>query len=654
VALTHLNVTSRPLEGGRSFGTVGAYEELRGEAQFAVDPHHPLNTVITDLDLAPRDAAGRVPFSADVRILRPVDSARGNRGLFFDVVNRGTSIFVRMTEPGPLGPTTTMTQGWLLQRGYTVVSCGWQHDVPRGGARFGLTAPRALLAGDQVRGVVTTTKQLDAPADVLEAFEAGSTETAYAAADLSDPSATLSVRDAPHGVPSVVPRAHWRFLDSRHIACDGGFEPGKIYEVAYTAVGAPITGIGFLALRDLAAHLKFASPEQHAFAVAMGASQTGRMLRQLVALGCCEDEQGRLAIDGILAIAGGARVTEANYRFGQPSAQGPMPAVFPYTDAVQREPATGQVDGLLRRPLERGRVPRILYLNTSSEYWSGSAIVHVSAGLSHVTADVASDVEVPDNVRIHHLSGTQHAPAAVAIGQSEVPNRAVYAPNIVDYKPFVRAAIDNLCAWITHGTEPPPSTYPRFDNETLMRDGLLPAVDSDGNELAGLRHPDVSVPLATYTGWNPRGPGTGGERLLARVTGATIPLARTRAERLASGDQRPSVEERYSSRAAFVGLTRDAAEALVGAGYLLAEDVEEIVSVAAERWDALERLTDLGPLPPAAAPEHGAADGRPRLPYLDTSPGTRPTSGPFLIVAPHQLNNPLLQRQPAGTMAPEL
>ena len=145
MGVVRLEVTAKPLLGGREFGTVGPYEELTGEAFFAVDPLHPLNRGVTDLELAPRGADGCVAFSADLRILRPVDSSRGNRGIFLDVVNRGSSIFVRMTEPGPMGPATQLSAGWLLHRGYTVVSCGWQHDVPRGGGRFGLTAPSAFV-----------------------------------------------------------------------------------------------------------------------------------------------------------------------------------------------------------------------------------------------------------------------------------------------------------------------------------------------------------------------------------------------------------------------------------------------------------------------------------------------------------------------------
>src|SRR5690242_19745995 len=143
MSVVRLDLGERPFAGGRAFGEAGPYTELSGEVEFAVDPRHPLNQVITDLALAPTSSDGKVHFSADARILRP---ANGNRGLFLDVPNRGSSIFARMLERGPMGPTTGVTDGWLLRRGFTVVTCGWQHDVPRGSA-FGLTAAKTPAFG---------------------------------------------------------------------------------------------------------------------------------------------------------------------------------------------------------------------------------------------------------------------------------------------------------------------------------------------------------------------------------------------------------------------------------------------------------------------------------------------------------------------------
>src|SRR5262245_45262885 len=131
MALISLDLAATEFAGGRHFGSVGAYEQLRGRALFALDPGHPVNRAVADIELAPRDHDGRVRFSADVRILRPVDASRSNGSLLLDVVNRGSPIVMRSTDTGPAGrgAAEETTDGWPLQQGYTLVCCGWQHDV---------------------------------------------------------------------------------------------------------------------------------------------------------------------------------------------------------------------------------------------------------------------------------------------------------------------------------------------------------------------------------------------------------------------------------------------------------------------------------------------------------------------------------------------
>jgi hypothetical protein len=577
VALIRLDVERRPLLGGVAFGEVGAYEELRGEAEFAVDPTHPLNAPIVDLDLAPRDADGRVHFSADIRILRPVDARRGNGGIYLDVVNRGTSIFPRMLEPGPMGPTTGISEGFLMRRGFTVVSCGWQHDVPRGGERFGLTAPEALVSdtGGPIEGDVTVSFQPDAATDTLS-LDA----TTYRPLDPA--SATLTERDGPSDASRVVPRAEWFFTDElRGVEYAGTFAPGRIYDLTFRTAGAPVTGVGFLALRDVLAYLR--KTEAARFAIALGASQSGRLLRQMVYLGMCEGEDGGLVLDGVLAVAAGARMTEANWRYGQPGAQGPTSAVFPHTDLSQTDAQSGRIDGLQRRAETRNLVPRVIHLNTSSEYCSSAAIEHLSAALSHLTVDGTRDVAVPDNVRIYLCASTQHAPSALPLAQYE-PTLGSHWPNTIDYKPFVRACVDNLTAWVTRDEPAPPSAYPRLDDGTLDAEGLRSAVDADGNELAGLRHPDVVVPLATYTGFNPRRPEAGGPERVLRATGSTLPLSPS------------AIAERYPSREAFLTQVRAAAEGLAQQRYLLQKDVDSVVAASAQRWDEFVALPTESPI----------------------------------------------------------
>jgi len=460
MTVVRLELSDRPLLGGQSFGEVGPYIESIGEAEFAVDPSHALNQVITDLDLAPTAADGKVHFTADIRVLRPANEGYGNRGLFVDVPNRGNSVFMRMLEPGPMGPGTGVSDGWLLRRGFTVVTCGWQHDVPRRSA-FGLSAPQT------------------------------------------------------------------------------------------PAFGA-VTGAGFLALRDLVSHLKRSNGLD--FAIALGASQSGRFLRHMLYLGACEDEDAALALDGLLPVAAGARMTEANLRFGEPSSNGPKSSEFPYTDAE-----------ILQRAIQRGKVPKVLHLNTSSEYWSSAALQHVSAALCHVTPDQMHDLPLPPNVRMYLCASTQHAPWPL---EAPSDDRGVYPPNTIDYKPFVRAAVDNLAVWVHEGIAPPADAYPRFADGTLT-EHLRPAVDSDGNELGGIRYPDVSVPLATYTGWNPS---AGDHAALVRALGSTIAFPPAK------------IAERYPTREMFLAAVRGAAEQLAADRYILSEDIDGIVRVSSQRW----------------------------------------------------------------------
>ncbi|HEY3063730.1 MAG TPA: alpha/beta hydrolase domain-containing protein [Chloroflexota bacterium] len=515
------------------------YREFQGEAEFAVDPDQ--HVAIVDLDLAPRDSQGCVHFSADVRILRPLGAT--NRGLFLDVPNRGTSIFTRMLEPGPMGPATQLTEGFLLRRGFTVVTCGWQHDIARGNGRFGLTAPPARANGQPLSGPVTTTRQIDAPTAELMP------DSPYR--PIASAAATLIEHDDPTGPGHEVSSDAWRLdADGRaHFA----FVPGKTYVLTYMADGASVTGLGLLAMRDLVSHLR----QQYnlEFAIAMGASQTGRVLRQMVALGLCEDEAGRLALDGVLAVAAGARFADVNTRFAQPASQ---------------EPSTASpIDAGLRG----SRSPKLMLLNTSSEYCSSSSPKHLSAALSHLTPDRQTDLDVPNNVRIYLAASTQHAPSPLPFGSGDVPaGRGVNLPNTIDYKPFVRACVDNLTTWIVDGVEPPPSVYPRLSDGTLDT-RLWPNVDADGNEVAGIRHPDVSVPLATYLGWNPRHPSIGAPHLLLRATGSTIPFSSE------------AIAQRYPSREAFLQQVRTAAEALAAQRYVLSEDIPTLVAASATRWD---------------------------------------------------------------------
>jgi hypothetical protein len=498
-----------------------------------------------------------------------------------------------------------------------------------------LDAPRA--AG--VTGRLRCEWRPNVPADVLPL--ADRYHVPHPAVDVNDPEAELTVREHALGRAAPVPRARWRFVDPSHIQLDGGFTPGCIYDCAYRSQDPPVVGLGFLAVRDTAAFLRWGLARhgnpcagELDRAYVFGVSQSGRFLRHLLYLALDQTEDGRLAFDAVIPHVAGARRGEFNMRFGQPSlnAVESVGSLFPFTDAEQTDPLTGERDGLLRRVLRRGQAPRIFSINSSAEYWRGDA------SLLHMDVEGRVDVDAPACARLYLFAGTQHTPGAVPPPPAD-PNtggRGREPFNVVTYAPLLRAALVNLDRWVSEGVEPPPSAVPRLQDATavtpeataplfrripgvrfpdrLQRPARLDfgpdrghgapavppkagarfvsyvsAVDGDGNEVAGIRPPELLAPLATYTGWNPRHPDQGAPGDLMSMMGSTVPFPTTRAERERTGDPRPSLEERYGDKAGFIMRMREALGPAVRARHVLAEDVEAIVARAGEQWDWVHR-----------------------------------------------------------------
>jgi Alpha/beta hydrolase domain len=644
----------RPLADGRPFGAVGPYEELRGRLRFAIDPLHPANTRITDVALASRNGAGRVEFASDVSILLPVERRRISGRLLLDVVNRGNTVavpnFNRATRPvfGPGSdpyPPIDPGDGFLMKRGYVVLSCGWQGDLPAVPGLIGLEGPDALDGdGRALTGRIHLQLQASEPVDHF--LLSDRMHRPNPAAILDERDAVMTVRDQPDGPPELVPRERWRFAraendrvvaDPTHVWLEGGFEKGRLYQMTYTTVGAPVRGLGMAALRDAVSWMKHgAAPDGHPapglirWAYAYGRSQTGRLLRTLVYWDLNLNESGREALDGIIAnVAGGMR-GEFNQRFGQNSKDRPhlMEHLFPFTDTAETDPATGQTDALHARIDARRSRLRVFYTNSSAEYHRGDA------SLIHTDVDGKRDHRHGAWTRIYHFAGTEHGlgvwpptdATPVPADPAGTIERSQNLRGVVDYSPLLRACLVNLDRWVIESIEPPPSLHPRVDDGTAIAPEALrerfdripgarypghhgvprrqdwhtlpprpgPAwgscvatVDEDGNEVSGIRLPGLMVPLATHTGWNLRDPRMGGAQQLLVFAGSTIPFARTRREREFAGDPRPSIEERYTSRENYLEAVRRAAHELARAGYVLHEDVELTVTLAARLWDHL-------------------------------------------------------------------
>jgi Alpha/beta hydrolase domain len=536
--------------------------------------------------------------------------------------------------------------GFLMRQGYTALWVGWQDDVPTTPGLIRINIPEAVDAGGQpIAGKIAVTFQPDA--HVQMQLLSDRLHRPHPAKELNDRDAVLTVQDHEDAPPQTIPRQQWAFArlegdrvvpDATHIYLASGFLPGKVYRVVYTTAGAPVIGLGLLATRDTVSFLRYGTASEGnpcaghiQYAYSFGRSQSGRFLRHFLYLGLNEDEQERTVFDGLIPLVAGGGRGEFNQRFGQPSNTNKYSVknLFPFHDTTQTDPETGRTDGLLARLATRGKVPKVFFINTSAEYWAGHA------ALTHTDLDGKHDLAPSEEVRIYHLAGTQHGPGNLLLTDTGAADdaRGQQRPNSVDYRPLLRAALVNLDRWVTIGENPPPSLHPRLDDGTAVPPAhtaatfqampgvqfparlrsiarldfgsgadegmttLLPpkvgkpyanlvsAVDEEGNELAGIRLPDISVPLATYTGWNLRHPDFGGPGQTLSLLGSTILFPATQAERKASGDPRPSIEERYPSKEDYLGRVKQAAEALVTQGYLLAEDLATVTAQASQRYD---------------------------------------------------------------------
>src|SRR5262245_43396897 len=406
--VTKVTIANRSsVANGQPFGATGSYEKLTGTIEFALDPRNPQNTRIVDLDRADRAGDGRVHFTADLVVLRPADPARGNGVLLFEVVNRGRiGLLTRFNSaPGAIDPATPADFGnaYLMREGYTLVMVGWEFDIPPGTIR--LEAPRldALVEPIHVSFV------LDRKAGEASLDDA----PMYSPVDPADAASTLTVRDHYWNPPTPIARGQWRFVTGAdgppRLSLDGGFEPGRMYEVTFKARGARVVGAGLAAVRDAASAFRYRTdlPVQGKAAYAFGVSQVGRFLRQFLYDGFNADERGRRVFDAVWShIAGSARGM-FNERFGMPVAGSVLltPTSFPFTTDDQTFP--GERGSLLQQYSPEQR-PKIFFTNTPVEYWGGGR----AAALIHTSADGKRDLAVPDNVRIYLLAGTQHGEAA--------------------------------------------------------------------------------------------------------------------------------------------------------------------------------------------------------------------------------------------------
>lgn len=648
--VTRIEIVKRgSLGDGQAFGAIGSYEYLSGILHFASDPNHPRHGVICDLKLAPRNAEGHVAHRAEFHLLKPLNPPRDGR-LLVDSINRGNmtavSMFNSVARRTDGNPDVAAGNGFLFREGYSVLSIGVQWDPPESPERMRAWYPEALREGKRITGRSFVQWWPNHASAHQLLSDAG--HKPYPTADIGDRDAVLTVRDHQDGAPAVIARDRWRFAravdgkpmpDPNYVYLDGGFEAGKVYEITYTAIGAPVVGLAYLAFRDAASFLKHAVSQDGnplastiKYTYAWGQSMNGRWLRELLYWGLNRDEAGRVVFDGMLPHVGSSRRGEFNIRFGQPSTnilRAPG-NTYPFAFEATPEPTLGENRGLLDRTRADHSMPKLIHVNSGMEYWWSGA------SLGHTTVDGARDFDPPADVRIYYLAGAQHGPGALPLSDRNPDGFQAKQPlNTLDYRLAMRALLTALDRWVREGVEPPPSRVPRIDEGTAVsreslkekytsipgsawlshipqrlrmsfgrgaeagivdyppvESGTYPvlvsAMDADCNDVAGIRLPDVAAPLATYTGWNVRHESMGQAGLMtsgAPLFGATLVFPRTRADRAARGDPRVSIEERYDSKATYLAKVRAAAETLVAQRYMLAEDIERVLAVAGQKWD---------------------------------------------------------------------
>ena len=400
-------------------------------------------------------------------------------------------------------------------------------------------------------------------------------------------------------------------------------------------------GLGHVVVRDAISFLKYDRGDANPLrgvekAYAWGRSQTGRCLRDFVYRGFNADAQGRRVFDGVLPHVAGAGRKWLNHRFASPIVSGGqqyedhfnIADSFPFSYAWSRDHLTGREDAILKRPATD---PLVMHTQTSTEYW-------VRRGSLAHTDTQGNDLPQPDGVRVYLWASSQHFADPVA----KAPSRCIGQnfSNVVSTSMLFRAVLDAMDRWATDGTPPPASRIPTRADGTLVdiaewrsrfpaipgtatprtpnplplldfgpeaERGILreppvivpggntpgapgktytvqvPAVDRDGNDIAGVRAPMVGAPLGTYTGWNPRARGFG-HGMQLRFEGSYIPFAETPTEREATGDPRPSILERYPDKAVYVAAIVAAARELVAQGLMLDEDVETLRRRSRANW----------------------------------------------------------------------
>jgi len=622
-----------PAFGGQAFGKAGQYEVLSGRFFGEIDPKDPHDAIVMDIQFAPRNARGMVEYSATFALSKPIDMSKSNGVLYYTVSNRGRG--------APVGSDD----------GRVNLLSGWQGDLLQKPDAETIVVPVARKPdGSSLTGpVLERFINVQAGAGSIDLGTTPYVGLTYQHPLTLDTSKAKLTRRSSQSTPAAdVPSGDWAFADCTtqrfpgtpdpsKLCVKGGFDAASEYVLVFTAKDPLVLGIGFAATRDINSFLRYATTGDNPlgknirWAISRGDSQSGNFIRTFIHLGFNQDEAGRMVWDGAHSHIA-ARHLALNFRFAvgggyaadyQPGSEGVL-WWSDYPDPARRRPTAG----LLDRCRATKTCPKIFDTFGGVEFW----FLRESPDL--VGTDAKSDIPLPPEVRRYFFPGTTHGggPGGFSTAAPKPPSVCVLPANPNPESDTMRALTVALIDWVSKGTEPPPSRYPRLDQGQLAPatkaaigfpnipgapspDGLVnpvfdydfgpdfsyndesglitkqppairqilptlvPKVDSDGNDLGGVPSVLRQAPLGTYLGWNVVAAGFDKGRICT-LSGGYVPFAKTKAERTATGDPRPSLEERYGTHKAYVEAVKKAADQAVAERFLLPADRDRLVAEA--------------------------------------------------------------------------
>lgn len=673
-----ITTTESPTFGGYAWPGVGQYQKIAGKAYGEVNPADPKNALIVDIGLAPKNARGNVEYAFDFYILKPIDLAKGAHKVMYEPPNRGGKTWNALgrvssgpgggNDPGSIVDPAVLANAFLMPRGYTMVWSGWDKSAGTNTANFNSTITLPLAKnpdGSSITGPVY---------DYIVTSGA-SFALSYPAATLDKTQAKLTHRVHLDDPPVEIPAAGWNYnaAGTAISLASGNFIGNDIYEFSHTAKDPTVNGLGFAAVRDWNAWLRYETQDDFGNANPLAgdiqriyteiSSQPGRLLNDFRHLGFNQAENGKKVFDGMMQWISAGSGLNLNFRFSQPNRTERnrqdhlhVENRFPFANVMSTDPFTGKTDSRYARCEATNTCPLAVEIYSANEYWVKSA------SLLHTTPDGKADLPDSPYARNYLMSSMRH-------GTGNAANKGLCQQfqNPLNSAPVQRALFLALDDW-SNGITPPDSRVPRLADGMLasplpqsavgfpsipgvtytglkttrylldygpnfyetgiatinpplfsapyqdnpangpIYPSYVPKTDSDGNDIAGVRLPDVAVPLATYTGWALRAGVWANDGCEAE--GQYIPFAKTRAERLASGDPRPSIEERYPSFGQYYGAVMRAIDGLVKDRLMLCEDAADAQSRLLAAGLAAGVPAPNGKLPPQATVPHCLGQNR--------------------------------------------